>query len=1052
MKYSTTGYKDNSPDKNQSQNLIPGNLITMKGVSKKLMLVPIVNGKPQYDRKRIAKPGDSDIQFESDVESVLELPFAQSAGIPNLYVQNFLNQQNTVPQLATQLPTKVDYDALQKKFDAEQLANNFALPTTTPMNNTMEVGKGLNTAPELDANQAQQANASIITAQQTKKDQPFQGAINPYGGWNMENSATALGAFIEDKNLLGTIGSAGKLLLSGTRNALGGAAGMKRYNEAQDEYESKLEESERRAQRSWFQKGGRLSTGKMLTGNYIEGNEDHPNPNLEAEGKEFLQTPDGSTMQIIGKRHSEGGELLNMPGGTKVISDYLKIGAKLAQYFKKEYNLNVKTGSTFATVLTQYRKKIGLTKLLDEETVLLNKITDQEDVKFEGSREMNLQVLSGKVNELQPQKKELEQRFEVFTNLVFDKQEETKKPGQINYDDESKEPKKNHEQEEINEQHQEGGEVDQTTMTEEGQPVPQGEDPNQQQQGGGSEIEQLIMAYAQISGQDPAEIIAQLQQLPEDQLEAAVQQMESAVQEAMASQQGQDPSQMGEQPPMRNGGEIEYAQIGIKTKSEWDKYLTDYTWDPNFEYKNLEEEAKYIVPFLERNDIKYNPEDLKTQEGMDKLAGLAQQSFRTNFGGVSDHYSSLVAATQNGLQTALDNKLVSEKELTNLGVKILKGKVLRGSKRIVPQENEQKVVDLITANGAKSPEGYKKYVDANFVDNKWYFRNPNIQTVEFDTQKELDDYTKGFKTQIDNKGSKIYYSDKQGLYFIPTVKGNQIPSGIPPIGTTGEKPPQATKVDPTAGMTPPENKPAGYGNGLPMLLPDQSNLPPNLLQPGLRQMGHVQANAIRISPEETLKELNRQYSTASDSIISSNPYTAGAAQANLQAQANNSINQAYSQAAIVNAQDERNVANTNEQRIQQRDQYNIGQLDNYEKLSQIAQQNYYDEWRGFINNKNLQNVNNFNTQQQVNASNAVNPNYQVGAMGEIYQTNEKPYFYTTSQGKEMYLDPKTGESHEVTKTTDSEGKTKTTEKTKTTSGKKQKGGLVISKSIKKMLK
>lgn len=1028
MKYSTTGYKDNSPDKNEGSLMIPGNLITMKGVSKQLTLIPIVGGKPQYGRKRIAKPGDSDIQFESDVEGVLELPYAKvGTQLQNPYLQNFLNQQNAVPQLATQLPPTVDYDALQKKFDAEQLANNFTLPTMTSMNNTMEVGKGLNTAPELDANQAQQANASIITAQQTKKDQPFQGAINPYGSWNLENTTTALGAFIEDKNLLGTIGSAGKLLLSGTRNALGGAAGMKRYNEAQDEYESKLEESERRAQRSWFQKGG-----KLLTGNFIEGNEDHPNPNVEVEKNEYLQTPDGSTMQVLGKRHSDGGELLNMPGGTKVISDYLKIGAKLAQYFKKEYDLNVRSGSTFATVLTQYKNKLGLTKLLEEETKLMDKITDQEDVKFEGSREMNLQVLSGKVQELQPQKKELEQRFEVFTNLVFDKQEETKEPGQSNFEK------------------QEGGEVDQTTMTEEGQPVPQGEDPNQQQQqqGGGSEIEQLIMAYAQISGQDPAEIIAQLQQLPEDQLEQAVQQMEAAVQEAMASQQGQEM----EQPPMRNGGEIEYAQIGIKTKSEWDKYLTDYTWDPNYDYKNIAEEAKYIVPFLERNGIKYNPEDLKTQEGMDKLAGLAQQSFRTNFGGVSDHYSSLVAATQNGLQTALDNKLVSEKELTNLGVSISKGKIMRGSKGIIPKENEQKVVDLITANGTKTPEGYKKYVDANFVDNKWYFRNPNIQTVEFDTQKELDDYTKGFKTQIDNKGSKIYYSDKQGLYFIPTVKSNQIPSGIPPIGTTGEKPPQATKTDPTKGMTPPENKPSGYGNGLPMLLPDQSNLPPNLLQPGLRQMGHVQANAIRISPEETLKELNRQYSTASDSIISSNPYTAGAAQANLQAQTNNSINQAYSQAAIINAQDERNVANTNEQRIQQRDQYNMGQLDNYEKLSQIAQQNYYDEWRGFINNKNLQNVNNFNTQQQVNASNAVNPNYQVGPNGEIIQTNDKPYFYKTLQGKEMYLDPKTGESHEVTKTTDSEGKTKTTEKTKTTSGKKQKGGLVISKSIKKMLK
>ena len=94
MKYSTTGYKDNSPDKNNTRNIMPGNLITMKGVSKQLTLIPIVGGKPMYDRQRIAKPGDSDIQFESDVESVLELPYAKvGTQLQNPYVQNFLNQQ-----------------------------------------------------------------------------------------------------------------------------------------------------------------------------------------------------------------------------------------------------------------------------------------------------------------------------------------------------------------------------------------------------------------------------------------------------------------------------------------------------------------------------------------------------------------------------------------------------------------------------------------------------------------------------------------------------------------------------------------------------------------------------------------------------------------------------------------------------------------------------------------------------------------------------------------------------------------------------------------------
>ena len=41
----------------------------------------------------------------------------------------------------------------------------------------------------------------------------FTSPINPYGGWNMENTATVLGAFAQDKNALGVVGSAGKLLL-----------------------------------------------------------------------------------------------------------------------------------------------------------------------------------------------------------------------------------------------------------------------------------------------------------------------------------------------------------------------------------------------------------------------------------------------------------------------------------------------------------------------------------------------------------------------------------------------------------------------------------------------------------------------------------------------------------------------------------------------------------------------------------------------------------------------------------------------------------------------
>ena len=56
-----------------------------------------------------------------------------------------------------------------------------------------------------------------------KTNGAFISPINPYGGWNMENTATALGAFAQDKNALGVVGASGKLLLSGTRNAFTGS-------------------------------------------------------------------------------------------------------------------------------------------------------------------------------------------------------------------------------------------------------------------------------------------------------------------------------------------------------------------------------------------------------------------------------------------------------------------------------------------------------------------------------------------------------------------------------------------------------------------------------------------------------------------------------------------------------------------------------------------------------------------------------------------------------------------------------------------------------------
>jgi hypothetical protein len=64
----------------------------------------------------------------------------------------------------------------------------------------------------------------------------------------------------------------------------------------------------------------------------------------------------------------------------------------------------------------------------------------------------------------------------------------------------------------------------------------------QPQQGGqDQQIQQLIMAFAQMSGQDPQAIMQQLQQVPPEQQQEAIQQMAMAVQQAQQGQMQQQP-------------------------------------------------------------------------------------------------------------------------------------------------------------------------------------------------------------------------------------------------------------------------------------------------------------------------------------------------------------------------------------------------------------------------------------------------------------------------------------------------------------------------------
>lgn len=1140
----TTGYTRGTSSEKNGYNIIPSSLITMENVDKPLMLIPIINGKPDHSKRVLAKPGDADIDFGKDVSGVLEIPYAQSAYgfIGNNPLKNFgmgTNYNfNPNPPIDDSLAGSPLYG---DQFMSNQLPN--VQPQEVNFNSSLYNTPSGEQKTELDANVRQnlQGLQTQTKIQQAMNDDqngnPFVGAANPYGGWNMQNASTMLGASIEDGNTLGIIGGAGKILLEGFRNAASGAAAMKKYRNNYNSYMDKMERQERRAglfSNGNFQKGGKITDGKLLTGNYLMGNEEHPEPNAEVERGEYLQTPDGNAMEVMGKRHSEGGELVSMPENTKVVSDYLKIGRELAQYFKKNYGLNVTAGSTYATVLDKYKNKIGLSEILDEESKLMKKIVDQDDVKFESTRDINLEILSKKVNELQPEKEPLENQFNEFYNLVFEKQEQNKEDGGTHYE---KQEGGNIDQDgqqaqmmnaiqqyaEANGQDPEQliGQIQSLSPEEQEQALSQimgGGQPEQPQEGDDGMM-QMIEAYAQMTNQNPQDIIAQLQQMDDEQLQQAIQEITQAVNQSVGDQPQPEAEAPEQSPEMAEGGLIKYQYGGL---NKVDSGYIDTT--ANFDWKDYspvviklgksllggkDEAGKTYNPgslenvqdFMKDAEslIKMNPKykddyeklakeigNAKTDAGRFNILNSKGQKIRQKAfldvapNSLKTYVGMGYAPTQTQLQNVY-NSLNTDKEKENFskvlidnGWGINKGKVLGGNFKYRDDYNEDNTLyKYIDGLSKKNPDLYNKLAVDNISDGVWDRRRENFREMSFKSVADRDAYFKergfankdGFWVDPKNRNNiiipKVYRDkvvsqeemDKFGKFANADIEGYK------DVGTPGvfEKWTTNTPTKPTESGQPTQTNELGAYDprglqeftGLPMLTPDQSNLPPNYLPTTMRQVGSTQANRVSISPEENIKELNRQANTASNLITETNPYTAGAGLANLQAQTNNSINQAISQAAIANQQDERNVDNINEQRIMDRDRTNLGLADKYERESIVGLDNLYGEWRNYIDNVNRQNVSNWNLQNLQNAFNAINPNYKIGMNGEIIQTNE-PFRVYLDNGEYGTYYPKTKQV--VTSTTKSpDGRT--SQKVQTTRGpQKRKGGSIVTENLLKFFK
>lgn len=189
-------------------------------------------------------------------------------------------------------------------------------------------------------------------------------------------------------------------------------------------------EQQPQQEQQFMQNGGQMSLAKGLTGEYMTGmDKQNPiqQPNAEIEKNEFVQHPTGEIQKAVGDTHEDGGMDVHLADNTRILSDHLKPKIDFVRKIKKDYGIDVKSSDTYSKILDKYSKKIGLSKVVDEQEDLITKmektITTSKDEEALG---LNTQYLSEKLKILEDKKAPLEEERKKIFDKLFREQEDSK--------------------------------------------------------------------------------------------------------------------------------------------------------------------------------------------------------------------------------------------------------------------------------------------------------------------------------------------------------------------------------------------------------------------------------------------------------------------------------------------------------------------------------------------------------------------------------------------------------------------------------------------------
>ena len=271
------------------------------------------------------------------------------------------------------------------------------------------------------------------TLKKSQEDKNFN-LFNPYAGVDIPTAAYTLGHSIKDKNTLGIVGSSVKLGAGLGRNIMSGLGHANRGSQVMGDFykeqKNKRHVPVNRAEGGYlesFAYGGKKDE-ELATGEFMHGvsNENTEEVNAEIEKGEYFQSSEGDIAEVVGDKHSQGGEKIQMEKDDRVLSDKSKLGGKVAKELSEKYDLKLKAKHTYSDVLDKFKKKSKLDKIIEEEAEILKKIGEQDKVGDATTRSFNLDVLTKKQQEIVEKKHPIEEERKFIFDELFNIQEDAK--------------------------------------------------------------------------------------------------------------------------------------------------------------------------------------------------------------------------------------------------------------------------------------------------------------------------------------------------------------------------------------------------------------------------------------------------------------------------------------------------------------------------------------------------------------------------------------------------------------------------------------------------